>query len=98
MLYERERKINYGKYLINTIDKRYLYENLTLENLSKIVSPKEVFEVRHIDSEGEDYYIIEVSIQRYETDKEQERRIKNDELYNKNRLLYLAKNSNQTSK
>lgn len=98
MLYERERKINYGKYLINTIDKRYLYENLTLENLAKKVSPEEVFEVRHIDGEGEDYYIIEVSVQRYETDKEQERRIKNDELYNKNRLLYLAKNSNQPNR
>ena len=91
MLYERERKINYEKYIINTTEERYLYDNLTLENLAKIVKPNEIFEVRHVENEAEDYYIIEVHIERYETDKEQERRIKNDELYNKNRLLYLSK-------
>lgn len=91
MLYERERKINYNKYIINTSEKRYLYENLTLENLAKIVKPNEIFEVIHVKNEAEDYYIIEVHIERYETDEEQERRIKTDELYNKNRLLYLAK-------
>ena len=91
MLYERERRINYEKYIIDTIEKRYLYENLTLENLAKIVKPKEIFEVFHVDNEGEDYYIIEVLVKRYETDEEQQRRIKKDELYNKNRLLYLSK-------
>lgn len=91
MLYERERKINYEKYIINTTENRYLSKNLTLENLAKIVKPKEIFEVVHVDNAAQDYYIIEVHIERYETDKEQERRIKNDELYNKNRLLYLAK-------
>ena len=91
MLYERERKINYEKYIIDTIEKRYLYENLTLENLAKIVKPNEIFEVFHVDNEGEDYYIIEVLVKRYETDEEQQRRIKKDELYNKNRLLYLSK-------
>ena len=91
MLYERERKINYEKYIINTTEERYLYDNLTLENLAKIVKPNEIFEVIHVGNEGEDYYIIEVYIERYETDSEQERRIKTDELYNKNRLLYLSK-------
>ena len=68
-----------------------MQKNLTLENLAKIVKPNEIFEVIHVENEAEDYYIIEVHIERYETDKEQERRIKNDELYNKNRLLYLSK-------
>ena len=92
MLYERERKINYSKYIISTKEERFLCKNLTLENLAKIVKPNEIFEVIHVDNKAQDYYIIEVHIERYETDKEQERRIKNDELYNQNRLLYLAKN------
>lgn len=93
MLYERERKVNYDKYIINTIEQRYMYDNLTLENLAKIVKPNEVFDVFHIDCEDEDYYLIEIHIERYETDEEQKRRIANEENYNKNRLVYLAKQS-----
>ena len=93
MFYERERKIHQEKYLIDTIEKRYMYENLTLENLAKKVKPNEIFDITQINTEGEDYYLIEVHIQRYETDEEQAKRIRNDEIYNKNRLAYLAKQS-----
>lgn len=83
MLYAREIKIRTDKLIISSTEKRYLYDYLTLENLAKIVGPKEVFDIYQIDSD-ESYYLIEIHCERYETDDEQTARISRQQKYNEN--------------
>ena len=69
-----------------------MYDELTLENLAKIVKPKEVFDIYQIDDD-KSYYLIEIHNERYETDLEQQERIKRQEKYNENLQIFKAKNT-----
>jgi len=87
MMYAAKLKIRMDKLLISSTEKRYLYDDLTLKNLSKIVFDNEVFDIHQIDDDYS-YYLIEIHKERYETDEEQASRIARQEKYNQNYEIF----------